>query len=165
MIAERLAIGKITKPHGVKGEVKIQPMTDDIKRFKKLKSVIIDDVEVKVESCKIQPDRAILKLEIINTPEEAVKYKEKILYIERKNAVALEEDEYFVADLIGCIVEDENGAELGSVIEVISTGSNDVYWVKSNKEEILIPALKNIVVSVNVKENKIVIKPVSEWME
>lgn len=165
MIAERLAIGKITKPHGIKGEVKIQPMTDDVKRFKKLKTVFIDDVEVKVESCKIQPDRAILKLEIINTPEEAVKYKEKILYIDRKNAVSLEEDEYFVADLIGCVVEDENGAELGDVIEVISTGSNDVYWVKNNKEEILIPALKDIVISVDVKENKIVIKPVSEWME
>lgn len=165
MLAERLAIGKITKAHGIKGEVKIQPMTDDVKRFKKLKSVIIDDVEVKVESCKIQPDRAILKLEIINTPEEAVKYKEKVLYIDRKNAVSLEEDEYFVADLIGCIVEDENGKELGPIIDVISTGSNDVYWVKSNKEEILIPAIKDVVVNVAVKENKIVIKPISEWME
>lgn len=161
---EFLVIGQITKAHGLKGEVKVLSLTDDLKRFKKLKSVFIDGAEKNIEGCKLQGDRAILKIEGIDTVEATAKYKGKYLSIHRSEGIQLEEDEYYIADLIGCTVFDELGVELGNVYDVLATGSNDVYWVKNGKEEVLIPALGDIVISVDIESSKIIIKPVSEWM-
>lgn len=163
MINDFLSIGKITKTHGLRGEVKVISFSEDVSRFKKLKKVYIDGREVAIKGCKLQSDRAVLRLEGVDTIEEAEKYKNKYLYVEREEAVELPEDEYYIGDLIGCTVYDTNGIELGSVYDVLQTGSNDVYWVKKDKEELLIPTLKEIVVNVDVASDKIIIKPVNEW--
>lgn len=162
---EFMSIGQITKPHGVRGEVKVFSLTDSLEEFRELEKVYIDGVERKITSCKLQSDRAILKIEGIESMNEAEAYRNKYLKIHRNDAKQLEEDSYYVADLIDCKVFDTDGVELGKVYDVLETGSNDVYWVKGGKEEVLIPALKEIIVSINIEKSEIVIKPVKVWSE
>jgi 16S rRNA processing protein RimM len=159
-----LNVGQIVNTHGVKGEVKVFPLTDDPMRFKKLKKVIIDNKEVQILSYKFQKDRVILKLEGVDTMDDAIRLKGKYLKVSREDAVKLPKDTYFIADLIGCSVFDTDETPLGEVYDVIKTGSNDVYWVKGIKE-LLIPVLKEIVLDINVEDKKIVIKPVKEWQD
>ncbi|ERI92889.1 16S rRNA processing protein RimM [Clostridiales bacterium oral taxon 876 str. F0540] len=159
---EFMTVGQIINTHGVHGELKVYPLTDDIRRFRKLKKIFIDGIENSIAWCKLQNDKVIIKVEGIDSIEMAQKYKNKYIEIPRTEAVPLNEGEYFIADLIGCKVLDENGKELGSVYDVIQTPSNDVYWVKGNTE-ILVPALKTIVSSIDVIRAEIVIKPVEVW--
>lgn len=159
-----LNVGQIVNTHGVKGEVKVFPLTDDPMRFKRLKKVIIDNKEVKILSCKFQKDRVILKLEGVDTMDDAIRLKTKYIKISREDAVKLPKDTYFITDLIGCSVFDTDETPLGDVYDVIKTGSNDVYWVKG-KKELLIPVLKEIVLDIDVEAKKIVIKPVKEWQD
>lgn len=157
-----LTIGQIINTHGVKGEVKVFPLTDDIKRFRKLKNVIIDGAEKNITWCKLQGDRVILKLEGIDDMEAAVSLRSKYIEVTRENAVKLSEGRYFIADIIGCNVFDDNGILLGVIDNVIQTGSNDVYSVKG-KEEILIPALKDIVIKIDIESRQIFIKSPDKW--
>lgn len=161
---EFLAVGQIINTHGIKGEVKVYPLTDDTRRFRKLDTVYIDGIERKVSWCKLQPDKIILKIEGIETPEDAYKFRDKYIEIKRDNAVKLENDRYFVADIIGSKVIDENDNEIGNVFDVIVTGSNDVYWVKEDgKEDVLVPALKSVIVKMDMENKLITIKPVETW--
>src|SRR5665647_739673 len=142
-----MSVGKIGKTHGLKGEVKVFSLTDSLERFKTLKSVYIDGEIRKVEGCKLQHDRAILKIEGIDSIEQAELYRNKYLMVKREDAVELPEDSYYVADLMECNVYDDTGEELGKVFDVLHTPGNDVYWVKGDNKEVLIPVLKDIVVS------------------
>ena len=161
---EYLTIGEITKPHGYKGELKVFPLTDDIKRFTGLKSVLIDGKEVKVLYVTVGGGRAIMKLEGCEDLDAAEKLRGKTLQVVREDAVKLEKDAYFIEDLKDCTVFDSEGKTLGKIYDVIFTGSNDVYWIQEPKE-ILIPALKDIVLEVNIPENRVVIKPLKEWTD
>lgn len=160
---EFLTVGQIINTHGVKGELKVYPLTDNTKRFRKLKKVYIDDIERNVLWCKIQPDKIIMKLEGIESPETAMKYKNKYLKVPREEAVTLEKGRYFVADIIGSQVVDEDNNDIGIVFDVIFTGSNEVYWVKGKAEDVMVPALKSIVTKMDMDNNLIVIKPVKTW--
>lgn len=160
---EYITVGQIINTHGLKGEIKIYPLTDDIKRFRKLKNVYIDNKETKITWCKLQSDKIILKLEGIDTIEAAQKLKEKYIEIKREDAVKLPEGRYFITDIMECTVFDETGKELGKVTNVIQTGSNDVYSVKGKDEDILIPALKSIVTKIDIENQTIVIKPLDTW--
>lgn len=157
-----LTVGQIINTHGIKGEVKVFPLTDDIKRFRRLKSVIIDGIEKNIIWCKLQGDRVILKIEGIDDMEAAASLRSKYIEVTRENAVKLSEGRYFITDIIGCDVFDENGSMLGTVDNVIQTGSNDVYSVKG-KEEILIPALKDIVIKIDIENRQIIIKNLDKW--
>ena len=137
-----LRVGKIVNTHGLKGEVKVIALTDDPKRYNDLDFVLIDGVERKIQGCKFQKDRVIVKIEGIDSIEEAEKYKNKYMEIPREYAVPLEEDTYYIADIIGCNVYDTEGKSLGEVYDVIQTKNNDVYWIRKPKE-LLIPVLKN----------------------
>ena len=159
-----LRVGKIVNTHGLRGEVKVIPLTDDPKRYNDLDFVLIDGVERKIEGCKYQKDRVIVKIEGINTIEEAEKYKNKYMEIPREYAVPLEEDTYYIADIIGCTVYDTNGKDLGEVYDVIQTKNNDVYWIRKPKE-LLIPVLLEIVTDIDIENRKITIKPVGEWQD
>lgn len=163
---EFLNVGQISKPHGVRGEVKVIPLTDSLERFKELHKVYIDGMEREIISVKLQTDRAILKIQGVDSVEDAERLRNKYLEVSRENAKELDADSYYIADLIQCTVYDTDGKEIGPVYDVLETGSNDVYWVKGEGiKEVLIPALKEIVVSVDVENSKIVIKPISEWSE
>ncbi|MBU3182426.1 ribosome maturation factor RimM [Clostridium psychrophilum] len=159
-----MSVGQIGKTHGIKGEVKVFSLTDSLERFKTIKDVYIDGEIRKVEGCKLQTDKVILKIVGIDSIEQAETYRNKYLMIKREDAIKLSEGSYYVADIIGCSVFEEGGEELGKVFDVLNTPGNDVYWVKG-KKEVLIPVLKDIIVSIDIDEHKIVIKPVKEWQE
>lgn len=157
-----LAVGKIINTHGIKGEVKVQSTTDDLNRFKKLKYAYIDNNEIKIAGCKLQPGKVILKIEGIDSIEVAAKLKNKFIEVKREDAVKLPKDSYYAADIIGCEVFEETGNSLGTIDDIIYTGSNDVYWIKGEKE-ILIPALKTIITEINIENKKIIIRPLDVW--
>ena len=157
-----IAVGQVGKPHGVKGEVKILPLTDDLARFHRLKYVIIKGIEYKVEFVKLQADRAILKLEGFEKPEDLLALRDEYVEVRREDAVRRRKDEYFIDELRGMQVFDTEGKDLGIVYDVVQTGANDVYWIQ-DPQELLIPALKTIVTEISPEEGKIVIRPTREW--
>jgi 16S rRNA processing protein RimM len=157
-------IGQIINTHGIKGEVKVYPLTEDVNKFKLLKTVLVGGVEKNILGVKFQKDRVILKLEGIESMNDAETYKEKYIEIPRESEPELPPDTYYVSDLKECIVYDTNDKELGKVFDVISTPNNDVYWIKQPKE-LLIPVLRDIVFSVDINSKRIVIRPVGEWQD
>ena len=119
---EFMSVGTIGKTHGLKGEVKVFSLTDSLERFKKLKNVYIDGEIRKVEGCKLQADKAILKIEGIDTIEQAETYRNKYLMVKREDAVKLTKGSYYVADLLDCAVfEEGSDEELGKVFDVLNT--------------------------------------------
>jgi 16S rRNA processing protein RimM len=153
---DRLQVGIITSTHGVRGEVKVFPTTDDVKRFKKLKSVILDtgkeNIELEIENVKFFKQFAILKFKGIDDINDVQKYRQKSLYVTRDKAVRLSRDEYFIADLIDLKVLDENDEEIGVMTDVMQTGANDVYVIKMNDgRELLLPAIKECVLKVDIE--------------
>lgn len=157
-----MVIGVVGKPHGIRGEVKIVPLTDDIRRFRRLTYVIIREIEYKVEFVKLQADRAILKLAGLETAEALLPFKDEAVMVRREDAVKKKEDEYFIDELRGMQVRDTEGTDLGTVYDVIQTGANDVYWIQE-PNQLLIPAMKTIVVSVDLEADLITIRPTREW--
>lgn len=157
-------IGQIVNTHGIKGEVKVYPLTEDVNKFKRLETVLIDGVEKKILGVKFQKDRVILKIEGIDSMNDAETYKQKYIEIPRDNEPELPLDTYYVADLKACTVYDTNDKEIGRIFDVISTPNNDVYWIKEPKE-LLIPVLRDIVLSVDVDSKKVIIRPVGEWQD
>ncbi|MEF9953076.1 MAG: ribosome maturation factor RimM [Clostridium sp.] len=153
-----LKVGQILKPHGVRGEVKVYPLTDDSKRYSKLKSVFTTKNEVKfdsieIESVKYVKEFPVIKLKGINTVNDAEKLRQEYIYVDRDNAVKLPEDAFFIADLIGMNVVTDEGEELGVLVSVFPTGSNDVYEVKSpnHKKNILLPAIKDVILDIDIE--------------
>lgn len=159
---EYLQVGKIVTTHGVRGEVKVLPLTDDPKRFDRLKWVYIEiNGELKkydIERVKYHKNSVIVKIKGIDDMNAAEALKNLFLEVDRENAIKLPEDTFFICDLIGCEVYDSQRGRLGVMKNVLSTGSNDVYVVESHdKTEILIPALKSVVTGVNLEERKITV--------
>jgi len=161
-MVEYLEVGKIQNTHGVRGEVKVIPLTDDASRFSDLEWIYIDKNGVLekyfIESVKYFKNLVILKFKGIDDMDAAMGLKGLFLKVDREHAVKLPEGSYFICDIIGCSVFEEDGVLLGEVKDVISTGSNDVYVVKSeNGREILVPALKSVVKNVSVPEQRITV--------
>ena len=156
---EYLQIGKIVNTHGIKGEMKVIPLTDDPRRFDDLDWAFIEKggmQKCRIESVKYFKGSVIIKIEGIDTPEAAAAYREHYLLVDRENAVKLPEDTFFVCDILGSKVFDENGRDLGELKDVIQTGSNDVYVVKGDLgKEILIPALKSVVRGISLDQKRI----------
>ncbi|MCX8131945.1 MAG: ribosome maturation factor RimM [Clostridia bacterium] len=157
-----LQIGKIVNTHGIKGELKVIPLTDDPERFIKLKKVYIErnsvQEEAEIEGVKFFKSMVIIKLKGMDDMNAAETLKESYILVDRKNAVKLAEYSYFICDLIGCEVFDEKRGRLGILHNIIKTGSNDVYIVKGEEnKEILIPALKTVVKEISVEDKKIMV--------
>lgn len=157
-----LQVGVISSTHGVRGEVKVFPTTDDKNRFKKLKKVILDtgkeQMPLEIEGVKFFKQFAILKFKGIDNINDIEKYKGRSLLVERANAVRLRKDEYFIADMIGMDVFTEDGAIFGKLTDVMETGANDVYVVETTKgQEVLIPAIKQCILEVDVEAGKMVV--------
>lgn len=149
-------VGIITSPHGVHGEVKVYPTTDDVKRFKRLKEVILDTgkerLDLEIESVKFVKQFAVLKFRGYDNMDEVEKFRRKSLFVPRENAVRLGKDEYFIADLMGLKVLDEKEQEIGVLREVIETGANDVYAIDlMDGRELLLPAIKQCILAVDVE--------------
>ena len=149
-------IGIVTSPHGVRGEMKVFPTTDDARRFKRLKEVIADTgkerITLEIEGVKFFKNLVIIKFRGIDSCDEAEKYRKTSLLVSRENAVRLSRDEYFIADLIGLTVQNEEGSEIGVLKDVMETGANDVYVIELHDgRELLLPAIRQCVLQVDVK--------------
>ena len=157
-----LRVGVITSTHGVRGEVKVFPTTDDAKRFKKLKTVILDtekgQTTLEIEQVKFFKNMVILKFDGVDTMNEVEGWRQKDLLITRDQAIPLEEDEFFITDLIGLLVKDDTGAEVGTVKDVLETGANDVYVVAlPNGKELLLPAIKDCILNVDIEAGEMTV--------
>ncbi len=157
-----LRVGVIANTHGVHGEVKVFPTTDDVTRFKKLKEVKLDTgkelLPLKITGVKFFKNMAILKFEGIDNINDIEKYKGRDLLITREQAVPLKKDEYFICDLIGCQVVTEDGRVVGELTEVLQTAANDVFVVQpEGKKELLVPYIEDCVKEVSIEEKKITV--------
>ncbi|MCI8708561.1 MAG: 16S rRNA processing protein RimM [Dorea sp.] len=156
---EMLKVGVIASTHGVRGEVKVFPTTDDPARFKGLKEVMLDagkeTIPLEIENVKFFKQFVILKFKGIDNINDIERYRKCPLMVTRENAVALGEGEYFVADMIGMEIVTEDGERFGTLKDVLRTGANDVYVIESAKHgEVLIPAIKECVLNVDIEERR-----------
>ena len=157
---EYLRVGVIANTHGVRGEVKVHPTTDDIKRFDVLKETILDLGKEKkllhVKSVKYFKNMVILGFEEFDNMDQVIPYKGRDLLVTRENAIPLAEGEYFIVDLIGCTVITDEGNTLGVLADVLQTGANGVYVVKmENGKEVLLPNIPECVLEKNIDEKLI----------
>ena len=157
IMIERLQVGVITQTHGIRGEVKVFPTTDDVNRFKKLKEVVLDNekeqLTMTIAGVKFFKQYVILKFKGYDSNNEIEKYKGARLFVSRDKAVKLQKDEYFIADLIGMQIITEDGAPFGFLKNVLTTGANDVYVVETPEEkEVLLPAIKECVKNIDMEK-------------
>ena len=153
-----LKVGVITTTHGVRGEVKVFPTTDDAERFLELKYVLLDTGRelrrLDIKNVRFFKNLVILKFDGIDNINDIEKYKGKDLWIPREEAQELGEDEYYIADLQGLNVVLEDGTEFGTLRDVMETGANDVYIIDSNEHgEVLLPAIKECILDVDLEKN------------
>ncbi len=161
---EYFQVGVIVKAHGLKGEVNVFPTTDDPQRFKKLKKVYLDTgregrKELTVERVRFGNKFVIVKFKEYNDINEVERFRQKSLLIPREDAIALEPGEYYLGDLEGMIIEDEEGNELGTLIHVIQTGANDVYEMKrrgssegDDENTVMIPGISECVKNIDIEK-------------
>lgn len=159
---EYLQVGVITSTHGIRGEVKVFPTTDDASRFELLKKVILDtgkeQLPLEIEGVKYFKQYVILKFKGIDNINDIEKYRKMPLMISREDAVELAEDEYFMADILGMRVVTEDGNDFGILKDIMETGANDVYVVDTKEHgEVLIPAIKECILDVDTDERKMTI--------
>lgn len=159
---EYIEIGQIVNTNGLKGVVKVNPFTDDISKFEDLKYVYIqlksELKKVKIEQVRYNKNQVLIKLEGIDSIEEAEKYRNFYLKTEKESQEDLGEDTYYIVDLIGLDVYSDKNEYLGKIEDVFPTGSNDVYVVKDNLgKQILIPAIADVVKEVDLKNKKMII--------
>ena len=159
---EILQVGVFSSTHGVKGEFKVFPTTDDVKRFSDLKTVIMDtgkgQFTAEIEHVKYFKQFAILKIKGYDSLNDIEPLRGSTLWVKREQAVELAEDEYFIADLIGMEVCLSDGSHFGELKDVIETGANDVYEVIDEKKKTwYLPAIGECILSVDLEENKMVV--------
>lgn len=153
---DMLRVGVISSTHGVRGEVKVFPTTDDPARFEELETVLLDTgkekLELEIAGVKFFKNMVILKFKGYDSINDVERYRGKDLWITREQAVPLGEDENFVADLIGLAVVTDGGETLGTMKDVMFTGANDVYVVeRGNGKELLLPAIKDCILDVDLE--------------
>ena len=158
-----LRVGVISNTHGVRGEVKVFPTTDDVNRFKKLKNVKLDTkkeyIDLEIQSVKFFKKFVIVKFKGIDNINDIEQYKGMDLYVTRDNAVKLAPNENFICDLVGCsIINDEDNSVVGELVDVMITGANDVYVVRTpDNKEVLLPVTKECVLDVNIDKKEILV--------
>jgi 16S rRNA processing protein RimM len=157
-----LKIGTILSTHGLKGEVKVFPTTDDPQRFKKLKKVILDtgkeQLNLEVQSVKFFKNLVILKFKEFDNINDVEKYKNADLLVTRDNAVKLKPGEYFIADLIGLQGVSDEGEDLGELTDVIQTGANDVYvFTKLGESDLLVPKIPDCVKEIDLEKGTVLV--------
>lgn len=161
-MTSELEIGQIVNTFGIKGEVKVKPFTDDIKRFDKLKKINIEQKnskkEYEIENIKYHKDMVILKLKGIDQIEQAELLRNSYLKIDRNEEEPLEENTYYIVDLLGLSVYTEEGILLGILDDIYNTGSNDIYVVKDSLgKQTLLPAIQDFIKEIDIENQKIIV--------
>lgn len=167
MKKQYLEAGKIVNIHGIRGEVKIMPYTDTAELLSEFDRLFIgkNHDEVTIEHSRVFKNMVIAKIEGIDTPEDAQKLRDKLLYMHRDD-LELDEDTYFIQDLIGIEVSDaDSGFLYGKITDVMQTGANDVYVIKGDDREYLVPAIPEVIISTDIDENIMTIRPLEGLFE
>lgn len=162
-----IKVGKIVNTHGVKGYIKCIPLTDDLERFEELEYVYTekDNIKRTIDDVWYQKGLVCLKLKDIDDMDKAELFKDTYISIVEDQLRVLPENSYYLFDLEGMDVYSNNGDYIGKISEVYQTGANDVYEVKNNKNSYLIPAIKDVVKSVNVQDKKMIINVIEGLLE
>lgn len=169
-MSNKLRIGQIVGTHGLKGAVKVYPLTDYIERFEELDYVFVEGTNEKVTitNIKYKPNIVILQLENYDDINQVVKFKDSYLIIEDKQRRKLPKDTHYITDIIGLSVYTVDSIYVGKVESIIQSGSNEVYAIKDDKKrETLIPSVKEFIIEINLEEKKIIVNPIEgmiEWM-
>ncbi len=158
---EYFRVGVIANTHGIRGEVKVFPTTEDPQRFKGMKEILLDTgkekLELEVASVKFFKNLVILKFKGIDNINDIEKYKGMDLLVTRENAIPLEEGEYYIADIIGAKVVTEDGEDFGVLKDVLTTGANDVYVVEHEGKEVLLPVIPDCVLARDIEQKLVTI--------
>ena len=155
---DKLKIGLIGKPHGIKGEMRVTPLTDDPARFKRLKKVIIKDKIYGVSGARVAADAVYLSLSGVTDRNAAELLRGEFLLVERSDALPLEENSYFIADIIGCKIVTETGEFLGDVKEVTSAKTDYFTAINADGKTLRFPFLKDTLVKVDIPAKTITVK-------
>ena len=155
---EFITIGQIVRGVGIRGELKVKPLTDDVNRYKKLKVVYVKSTPYRMLSCRFDETFVYIRLSGIDDRTQADALRDCYIEIDRVNAVDLEEGTYFIADIVGCKVFTDDSTEIGKVIEVNQFGAADVFTVSDGQKTVRFPFLKKIIVKVDVEAGIIVLK-------
>ncbi|MGI6240205.1 MAG: ribosome maturation factor RimM [Christensenellales bacterium] len=159
MNPQYFVIGEIAKPQGLRGEIKIRPHTSDPMRFEGMTQAYFKRdgayVPVKLRVTRVTRDAAYLYIDGVSTREQIDQMRGELLYIDRANAIVLGEDENFITDLVGLMGVDDQGAEIGTLTDVLQPGGNDVYVFRGSRGEVLVPALKSVVLSVDLEAGRV----------
>ena len=159
---EYYRIACVSRPHGVQGALKLQPLTDDVGRFRGMKEAYLEQGggqrrPVLLQDISVQPDAVYLRIQGVDTREEAEKLRGAYLCVDKAHVRKLPPDTYFVADLIGCQVTDTQGRCYGKITDVLQTGANDVYVVQGERSA-MVPALKKVLHRVDVENKQVVLE-------
>lgn len=162
MQSEYLLIGEITRPQGVRGEMRVRPYTDDPMRFEDLDEVYVkrgDKYEARgITFVRLNSDDVvIIRMDGVGDANAVEALRGEKLYVDREHAVELPEDADFIVDLIGCRVTDDEGNDYGKITDVMQPGGNDVYVISGKRGEVLVPALKSVVISVDTKAGEMLL--------
>ncbi len=163
-----VVVGRVVKPHGVRGELRVQPDTDFPERLGTLQqAVLVRDEEstpVRIEAVRTAGQAWLVKIAGIDTPEEAGRWRGAHLAVPEELAAPLPEGRHYIFDVLGLLVETEDGRQIGTVDEVIRTPGNDVFVVRGARE-ILIPAISSVVLRVDMETRRLVIRPIPGMLE
>jgi 16S rRNA processing protein RimM len=156
-----MVIGEVAGPFGVRGEIKVSPLTDFPERYKRLKQVFLgsERKEYAVTQSRVHQGRILLKVEGIDTPEQVTALGHVDISLPRAEAVPLPEGAYYLDELIGVRVRTVDDRDIGAITDVLRTGSNDVWVIEHGKQSVLIPAIVEAVQELNVEEKYAVILP------
>lgn len=157
-----LEIGQIVNTFGIKGMIKVKPFTDDIKRFDDLEKVYVEKnntkVEYEIEEVKYHKDMVLIKFKSVDTVEQAEKLRNSYLKVSRDSVEDLEEDRYYIVDLIGIEVYTDENILLGKLEDIFNTGSNDIYVVKNELgKQILLPAISDVIKQIDMENKKMIV--------
>lgn len=162
-------VGKIINTHGIKGEVKIYPMTDDVERFSNLEKIYIGDLrkEVNLKTVRYHKGFPIIGFKEFDDINQVLTFKDQLIYVDDEDRIVLPEDHYFLYDLIDCVVYDTDNNKIGYINDVLQNVSNDIYVIKDeiNNKEYLIPAVKQFIKLVDVESKRVVIDPIEGMIE
>lgn len=150
---KKIIIGKFGATHGIRGDIKVYPLTDFPERFNTIKTAYVDDKEIEITKTRYQKNFVVMKIKGIDNREDAMRFTNKLIKINRADAASLNEGEYYAFDIVGLKVINQDDVVLGEITDILKTGSNDVYITKAKDgRQILIPALKKVVTEINIQD-------------